>query len=375
MTKFALYIHYPFCIKRCNYCAFVSSVIDDKIANSYQKVLLTELKQKADEQPWRDGKIRSAYFGGGTPSLMPVDFIEILLNTISNSFCLTPETEITIETNPGSDVNDRFKEFFKLGINRLSIGAQSFNDDELKLLGRIHSTDDICDAVQAGREAGFENISLDLLYGIPGQTVNSFQTSLQKALDLNPTHLSTYALSIEDNTPFARMVKNGSLSAPDPDLAADQYSMLIDVMKNAGFNHYELTNYSKSGFESTHNKTYWQRTPYLGIGTAAHSFDGQKRFWNTNSIETYIRNLKSDKIPLNNTEFISPPEQIEEQLYLGLRTSAGLDVDFARKHFSKNTLRELVLDGFLNIQHRKYLVPEKKWLLLDEVVLKILSTS
>jgi oxygen-independent coproporphyrinogen-3 oxidase len=306
---------------------------------------------------------------------MPVDFTENLFNKIRKYFNLMPEIEITIETNPGSGVNAKYSEFFKLGINRLSIGAQSFNDTELQALGRIHSANDIGDAVKAARKAGFSNISLDLLYGFPGQTAESFQISLQKALDLNPRHLSTYALSIENETHFARMVKNGSLSAPDPDQAADQYAMLIEVMKNAGYIHYELTNFAKPGFESTHNKTYWQRIPYLGIGTAAHSFDGQNRFWNMGSTDTYISKLNSDKSPIDNSELVTPSEQLEEQLYLGLRTTKGIDIQTSLKYYNQSVLNELVSTGFLIIQDSRYLVPEEHWLLLDEVVLRILSTS
>jgi len=257
----------------------------------------------------------------------------------------------------------------------LSIGAQSFHDSELKALGRIHSSGDISNAVQIARKSGFDNISLDLLYGIPGQTVDGFQASLIKALDLGINHLSTYALSIENDTPFAKEVKNGSLSEPDPDLAADQYTMLIKMMKDAGFIHYELTNFAKPGFESTHNKAYWQRTPYLGIGTASHSFDGQNRFWNARSTESYIGRIKSVQNPVDGCESLNSIEQLEEQLYLGLRTSDGISIETAREHFNQATLIELINDGFLVIQDNRYIIPEERWLLLDEVVLKILASN
>jgi len=350
-------------------------VIDDKIADRYRSALLTELKLRTDEQIWSDGQLRSIYFGGGTPSLMPIEFAENLFDIIKKNFGLIPEIEVTIETNPGSGINDKFKEFHKLGINRLSIGAQSFHDSELKALGRIHSSGDISNAVQIARKSGFDNISLDLLYGIPGQTVDGFQASLIKALDLGINHLSTYALSIENDTPFAKEVKNGSLSEPDPDLAADQYTMLIKMMKDAGFIHYELTNFAKPGFESTHNKAYWQRTPYLGIGTASHSFDGQNRFWNARSTESYIGRIKSVQNPVDGCESLNSIEQLEEQLYLGLRTSDGISIETAREHFNQATLIELINDGFLVIQDNRYIIPEERWLLLDEVVLKILASN
>ena len=373
MSEFALYIHYPFCLSRCPYCGFASSVLDKGRASRYHMSLKAELSMRAGENPWRGNRLRSIYLGGGTPTLMSPEYLEELFNRIRESFVYPPEIEVTIETNPGTCSGDSLSTFRRAGVNRLSIGAQSFQDDELRLLGRTHSPGDIETTVRQARQAGFDNLSLDLIYGIPGQSVDSFIESVQQALDLEPQHLSTYSLTIEEGTEFERMVKSNLLPEPDPDLAAEQYIALCDVMRRAGFDHYELTNFARPGFRSEHNMTYWRRIPYLGLGVAAHSFNGQLRTWNPRDIDEYINRLADGKYPKGGGESLSPVEVLEEQVYLGLRTSDGIESETIREICGSETVQDLLKNGFLVINGGRLQMVEERWLMLDEVVLKLLS--
>ncbi len=372
MSEFALYIHYPYCLSRCPYCGFASSVLDERQAERYRAALSCELTLRTSQSPWNESRLRSIYFGGGTPALMPAEYLKELLEGIRNRFDYPPDIEVTLETNPGVCKIDNIRAFRDAGVNRLSVGAQSFHDDELKFLGRIHSADDIDTAVKQARTAGFDNLSLDLIYGIPGQSVGSFITSVRHALDLEIVHLSTYALSIEKGTEFARLIEEGKLSKPDPDLAAEQYAELCCVMRDAGFDHYELTNFARPNRQSDHNWTYWRRIPYLGLGAAAHSFDGVSRCWNTRDTALYIDLIKSGKTAVTDEETLLPEEELEETVYLGLRTIDGLDEAVAGQVASPEILEELLSHEFLTLRNARLHIPEQRWLLLDEIALKLL---
>ncbi len=372
MSEFALYIHYPYCLSRCRYCGFASSVLDERQAERYRAALSRELTLRASQSPYNASRLRSIYFGGGTPSLMPAEYMKELLEGIRNSFDYPSDIEVTLETNPGVSKLDNLYAFRDAGVNRLSIGAQSFHDDELKFLGRIHSADDIKTTVKQARTAGFDNVSLDLIYGVPGQSVGSFITSVHRALYLDIDHLSTYALSIEKGTEFAKLIEGGKLSKPDPDFAAEQYTELCCVMRDAGFNHYELTNFARPRRQSHHNWTYWRRIHYLGIGTAVHSFDGVRRFWNTRDTTVYIDLINSVKTAVTDEETLLPEEVLEETIYLGLRTIDGLDRVIADKASDPEKIEELLSNDFLILQNGRLHIPEQRWLLLDEIALKLL---
>jgi len=304
---------------------------------------------------------------------MSPEYLEELLDHVRESFVYPPEIEVTIETNPGTCSGDSLSTFRKAGVNRLSIGAQSFHDDELRVLGRIHTPGNIETTIRQARKAGFDNLSLDLIYGIPGQSVNSFIDSVEQAIDLEPQHLSTYSLTIEEGTEFERMVKSNLMPEPDPDLAAEQYIALCDVMRRTGFEHYELTNFACPGFLSEHNLTYWRRIPYLGLGVAAHSFNGQLRTWNPRDIDEYINRLAEGKDPQGGGESLSPVEVLEEQVYLGLRTSDGVELETIREICGSETVQDLLKNGFLVLNGGRLQMVEERWLMLDEVVLKLLS--
>lgn len=370
---FALYIHYPFCKSRCPYCGFATDVEQDEISAQYRKRLTMELSMRGAEHPWRGGSVGSIYIGGGTPSLMPAEYVCRLFDEIGKFFIIEPGIEITLEANPSSRDSSRFTAYRSCGINRLSIGAQSFHDDELDLLGRTHTPSEIRETVQIARDAGFENISLDLMYGIPGSRVESFAVSINRAIELKIDHLSTYSLSIEPNTPFQRSVNRGSMHKPNPDQAADQFATLCEIMSGAGFEHYELTNFAKPDKWSRHNFTYWRRQPYLGLGTEAHSFDGSIRFWNTRNTGEYISLIKSGESAVAGKENLTTVDALEEEVYLSLRTRDGLETTFLEKITEVSTIDELTDSGFLVKRFGRYHIPEDRWLLLDSVAVKLLS--
>jgi len=347
-------------------------VLDERQAERYRAALSRELTLRASQSSWNGSSLRSIYFGGGTPALMPAEYLKDLLEGIKNSFDYPSDIEVTLETNPGVCDKENLRSFREAGVNRLSIGAQSFNDDELKFLCRIHSAVDIDTAVKQARTAGFDNLSLDLIYGVPGQSVGSFITSVKHALDLEIEHLSTYALSIEKGTEFAKLIEEGKLSKPDPDQAAEQYTELCHVMRDAGFDHYELTNFARPRRQSRHNWTYWRRIPYLGLGVAAHTFNGVSRCWNTRNTALYIDLINSGKTAVTDEETLLPEEVLEETVYLGLRTIDGLDRAIAGKASAPETIEELLSNGFLILQNGRLHIPERHWLLLDEIVLKLL---
>ncbi len=331
-----------------------------------------------------DGTLLSIYIGGGTPSLMSATQVDSLIDEIGSCFSFSDDIEITIEANPGSVEADKFRSFRRAGINRLSIGAQSFQPKELQMLGRQHSVDDTVQSVNKGRDAGFDSISLDLIYGIPqrnqnsGQSIESFADSVRKTVELDIDHLSAYTLTIEQNTPFESYVESGSLSAPDPDFAAEQYEALVSVMSEAGYEHYELTNFAKPGMHSRHNYAYWKRTPYLGLGLGAHSFNGERRFWNGRNLNEYLAKNSSTADLAVGSETISARQAIEEEIYLSLRIRNGLQVTdkiASELPHIQDSLITLTDAGFIFEQNERWHIPEAKWLLLDEVVLRLLEVN
>lgn len=325
------------------------------------------------QQPWKDGRVVSVYFGGGTPSLMPPEFPERVIAKISSLWSLQLDAEVTIETNPGTLKTANFSEFLHAGINRVSIGAQSFHNSELRTLGRIHNVEEIYKSVGKVREAGFENISLDLIYGIPDQTVNTVIESAKRVIDLGVEHLSTYSLSIEPNTPFEMMANMGHLKLPKQDLVADEYAAICDEMGKAGFEHYELTNFALPGKSSKHNRIYWRRTPYLGFGTGAHSFDGENRFWNPINTSEYMSAIQDKTDPVYEYERLTGFQIVEETVYLSLRTDDGLDRDYALQHCDNETINEFISTGVLKLRNDRFYVAEQHWLLLDEIVARLLQ--
>ncbi len=311
-----LYIHIPFCRTKCLYCDFCSFVSrDEQQREAYVGALLREIEARGT----KDYSVDTVYFGGGTPSLLSAEQIGRIIGEIKESFNVSPDAEITLECNPMtvSDGDEYFKELRALGVNRLSLGVQSADDGELKLIGRRHSFEEAKATFFAARGAGFENISVDLMLGIPSQTLDSLRASANQVINLAAEHISIYSLQLEEGTPLYRMRERYSLA--DDDAAADMYELVVKMMKDAGYRHYEISNFARGGRESKHNSKYWRLDEYIGLGLAAHSDFGGKRLENTRDMERYLGGEW-----LEAASDISNSEREFEFLMLGLRTADGI---------------------------------------------------
>jgi len=319
MNNLSIYIHLPFCVQKCNYCAFYSlPAIGDDIKNEYLRALKA---QSALFAPYEQRQVTSVYFGGGTPSLFGAERICDLLAFLRTQYDIAHDAEITVEVNPATVGLQGLLALRNAGVNRLSIGMQSSSDAELAMLGRIHTFADVQTCVGSAREAGFDNISLDLLFGLPEQTLQGFERSLRDAIALQPAHLSVYSLQVEDGTPFCD--RRAELHLPDEALEEAQYELLCAFMQEHGYEHYEISSFALAGHYSRHNLHYWKRGEYLGFGAAAHSHWGGKRFANEPNLHALIKNPTSFDA-YKKAERIDETEMAEEDIFLGLRTSFGI---------------------------------------------------
>ena len=312
----SVYIHVPFCKSKCHYCSFVSYP-KPELKKDYLKVLELEIGSVYGGET-----LNTLYFGGGTPSILELDE---LLNLIKH-FNITPKTEITAELNPDDLSFGYLRGLYDVGINRISIGAQSFDDEILKLINRRHDSKQIIEAVENGKNAGFENISLDFIYGLPNQTKEMFFDDLKRAVNLEVSHISLYGLSIEENCYF---YKNRPQNLPDDDIQADMYLGAVELLKNAGFEHYEISNFAKSGFESKHNLNYWNNEEYYGFGCGAHGYLNGVRYGNKTKIEDYIEN----PLKRNEERIETEKNRLEEEIFLGFRKMNGIDVSQINSKF------------------------------------------
>ncbi len=319
-SAIALYVHIPFCRRKCNYCSFISYENKESSIPDYILALQKELLYYTGSNT-----ISSIYFGGGTPSLLSVKQLNDILQTIHTVFRVDDKSEISLEANPGTIDTNYLSAIRKAGFNRLSLGIQSLQDKELAILGRIHTTDEARAAIGFARNAGFDNLNLDLIYGLPGQTLAEWHDTLLATITLGAEHLSLYGLSLEQNTPLWQAIEEKSIPAPDPDLCADQYEMAEDILSSYDYQQYEISNWAKAGRECRHNLVYWQYRSYLGIGVGAHSFTGNRRFSNTPELDTYIPIFTNDLAPVYDVnEKINPQLQIAERIILGLRLNRGI---------------------------------------------------
>jgi len=331
----ALYIHFPFCRRRCSYCSFVSYQGRESDIPEYVKALKKELVLRAAGQ-----RVSSIYFGGGTPSLLSPEQIHELLSVIPSHCTVDEASEVTLEANPGTVDEPHLADIMKLGINRLSLGVQSLDDGELALLGRIHTAAEARDAVQFARNAGFTNLSLDLIYGLPGQTLSSWHRTLDELIGLSPEHISLYPLTLEADAPMRLAIQRAEVPPIDPDLTADQYELAQDTLAAHGYHHYEISNWAKGGYECRHNLVYWHNLPYLGIGVAAHSYIHGHRLANTTDLDSYLNAFSSNLPPAwELDEEIGPELQLSETVILGLRLSEGVCLEGIRSRFGIDLLK------------------------------------
>ncbi|MBN1595849.1 radical SAM family heme chaperone HemW [candidate division FCPU426 bacterium] len=314
-----VYIHIPFCLKKCAYCDFASQQLHShEEVNQYLEALLSEISIRAQGQAY------TVYFGGGTPSILPSGQVAVVLQAIRRHMEIKPLIEISMEVNPATVDDSDLVQLKETGINRLSLGLQSTSDFFLNRLGRIHSAQDCKQVFYWARQAGFNNISCDLIYGIPGQTLKDLKEDLQQLVRWSPEHLSMYALHLEPNTPLARLVAQHALPEPDDDTTADMYAWIREFLPTQGYKQYELSNFSKPGYACQHNMMYWQNQEYLGFGSAAHSYSQGVRSWNVQDKEEYVRKIGRKKNATEGREKLGGIRKISEHLMLELRLTRGV---------------------------------------------------
>ena len=326
-----LYIHIPFCQQRCIYCDFYSTTQSIDKAQAYIHAIANEMRQRCHELP--STLLSSVYVGGGTPSLLPHEAIQQLFGAIRTHFRISEGAEITFEANPDDITSELLDVLIAVGVNRISLGIQSFNDQQLRMLRRRHSATQAIEAVNLIHQKGIPHISIDLIYGQPQQTLETWQSDLTTALSLPIDHLSAYALSVEEATPLKRLIKNQTLTLPTDETTWGMYQHLCESTRQHGFRHYEISNFCLPHAHSRHNSGYWQSRPYLGIGPGAHSYDGNARHFNPLNLQEYI---DKQGITQRTTEVLTKEEQCNEFVFTALRTCEGLNLQLLEQKFGKN---------------------------------------
>lgn len=355
-----LYIHIPFCQRKCYYCDFLSFAGSDDYFEDYTKALCNEIRLRAFPYPTT---LTSIYIGGGTPSILPTSFLESIMDTIKRYYTLSDDCEITIEINPGVLSNTLATALPSIGINRVSLGLQSADNEELKLLGRLHYFSDFLKAFEMVSRAGIGNISVDIMTGIPRQSLPSLEKTLRIVTGLRPSHISTYALTLEKGTAFYRRYTKGSAPLPDDESEYNLYRLAIDYLTGKGYNRYEISNFAKDGMESRHNLGYWNRDSYIGVGLGASSFYDHTRYKNITNLEEYISLLNGDYPDMEEAIFseitkLSQKDEISEFMYLGLRKTSGVLLGDFEKSFGEpmdayygKLIEYLSNEGFLERQY------------------------
>ncbi|HID62180.1 MAG TPA: radical SAM family heme chaperone HemW [Anaerolineae bacterium] len=385
MDTVSLYIHIPFCRAKCAYCDFNSYPGLDHLFERYGRALQREMRWLGRK---RSLKADTIYLGGGTPTVLPLALLGEVLDACREHFTIAEGAEITVEANPGTVDGDYLAGLREIGVNRLSLGVQSFCDDELRLLGRIHTAAQAIETCHLARETGFGNVNLDLIYGLPRQTLSdwqairpcSWQATLQQAIHLRPDHLSLYCLSVEEGTPLERRIARRELPAPDPDRAAEMYTLAEEALDRAGYVHYEISNWAQPGHECRHNLTYWRNRSYLGLGAGAHSYFDQKRWYNILSPAEYITRLEADwqrPFPpaVEEVEEIGEVLEMAETMILGLRlVQEGVRLADFRERFGRELMavygreiREMEQAGLLEVDGERVRLTARGRLLGNEV--------
>ncbi len=325
-----LYLHIPFCVRKCKYCDFLSFPMENETMGAYGNALLRDVK-KASAQ-YSEEKITSIFFGGGTPSLLPAEAIPTLLSSIRDGFVLTNDCEVTVECNPGTLTEEKLQAFYAAGVNRISMGVQSADDGELRTLGRIHTFAEAVENFHLARKVGFDNISVDVMMALPGQTPASYKETLERIIALAPEHISAYDLIVEEGTCFYDWYEREPEAFPTEECSCEMYRMTQRELTKAGYEQYEISNYAKPGRRSRHNYGYWSNVPYLGLGLGASSYIGNRRFRNTDDLKQYLQG----NLYIEDT-ILSERDMQEEFFILGLRRREGITEDAFVKRFSADT--------------------------------------
>lgn len=388
-----LYIHIPFCIRKCIYCDFLSFAYDESLAKRYVDALCKELELKKD----RAITLKTVYIGGGTPSVLPEECFVQLFKCLQENFKYYP-IEITVEANPGTLDESKLKALISLGINRMSLGIQSFNDNELKTLGRIHTSEEGIKAIKMIKNAGLRNFSIDLMYGIPGQTIKTWKESISRTVDFFPAHISSYELTPEKGTPLYELIEpapplayplakgghrgvidlekgkfSSEIKMPDEELVLDMYNNAIDYFLENGYEHYEISNFALPGHRCIHNLNYWDRGEYAGAGVGAYSFVKNIRFRNTDDLNRYIHDLKEGRLPVIDSSEIKQEDAIKEFIFLGLRKTDGLSLLKAKKLGIDIIVasKKLAEEGYIKMEDDYLRLTRKGIVISNEIIVKI----
>ena len=379
-TPAGLYIHIPFCQKKCFYCDFYS-ITDLTQISPFINALKHEMQMVPQKPPVFD----SLYIGGGTPSVLGAEAIGQIIQFAGQAFNIQSDAEITLEANPATVNLDNLQACRKSGINRLNIGVQSFQNNNLQFLGRLHSADDAFSSLEWARQAGFDNIGLDLIYGLEGQDEKNWLIDLKRAVNIKPQHLSCYMLTTESGTPLAQDVKTGRTHLPSDENMRALFDMTIDFLTTHGYEHYEISNFARRSKDqddanmSRHNLKYWSFAPYIGLGPSAHSFLEPERYWNHRDVAEYIKQIEAGNLPIADKEELTQEQLIMETIYLGLRTMRGIDlysfndrfgIDFSQTF--GEIIAELEAEEMLKIDERRCALTRKGLLLLDSIATRFI---
>lgn len=379
MKSTGLYIHIPYCLHKCGYCDFNSHAVDPVEMERFVPALLAEIDHRADASG-KDREVATVFIGGGTPTTLPAQALEAILERLRQRFRIRDDAEITLETNPATLAPGLFERLRAAGVNRLSIGVQSFDASELKLLERVHSVEEVHQTVASARAAGLDNLSMDLMFALPGQTAERFRAHLATALQKRPEHLSTYNLTIEKNTAFYKLHREGRLEMPQEEEQLAQYQQTLRTMADAGYEHYEISNFCRPGRECRHNLIYWNNGEYIGLGPGASSYLAGVRSRNCNLPARYIREVHATGQAVEFEETLEPRQAMGETLMLGLRLQKGIGIDAFEDRF-RTTLRQAygrTLDGLLEkdliqLDDNRIALSPKGLFLADSVILEFIA--
>jgi oxygen-independent coproporphyrinogen-3 oxidase len=360
-----IYAHVPFCLTRCGYCDFNAYAGMDHLASRYVEALLREAELARPD--WADEQFVSVFLGGGTPTTLEVAELRVLLDHLRDRFDLIANAEVTIEANPDTVDRAKLAGLLEAGYGRLSVGAQSFDRAVLAALERVHDPASVRRAVADARATGWTNVSLDLIYGANRETLESWERTLRETIDLEPEHVSAYALTIEPSTPLGRKVERGAVPGPDPDLQADMFELACVLLADAGYHHYEVSNWAKPGFECVHNLGYWERRPYVGLGAGAHSYRDERRWWNVRPPEEYLSHVEAGRLPVGGEERLQPSDAYLEEVFLRLRILEGIPSSWV----AADKAAPFVESGLLREDDGALVPTEHGMLLLNELVLAL----
>ena len=376
-----IYVHIPYCVRKCPYCDFYSSVDLSSIP-----VFLESLKREMEMVGGTDQVYDTLYIGGGTPSVIEAEGIAQIIETAHRHFTIRADLETTLEVNPGTISRQSLAKYRRAGINRLNIGVQSFHGNNLYFLGRIHSVAEVTSSIGWARQAGFDNIGLDLIYGLPGQDKKNWLDDLNRALETETEHLACYMLTCESGTPLSRDVNTGRIRMPADGNVRELFDATIDFLATHGFLQYEISNFARKMADgsasrySRHNQKYWSFAPYIGLGPSAHSFITPQRYWNHKSIEDYVRQIKAGQAPIAEKEKLTREQMVMEAIYLGLRTTRGIDLDGFEKMTAINFIKtfegkiiELEKDGLLKLTNTHCALTPKGMAYLDSIAVMLTS--